>query len=665
MRNIIRMAAVVLCAVSVTVSLSDPAFAVVQYLPDVTKQMSKASYWSDKVSDPQAVMATGDEISQLNEEIYETSGETRDMAAWSETEYDAKELENALLDAAEADSEYMWNMGAVYYANGKEASSRKALYSRAISLCKDPSVRQRSSKKDIRQYQFAVCTTRTSLTVFPTDQPFQDDPDDPDFDWNYLTQVKVNEPVILRTRSTPLADGRFYYSALTMCGGGWIPADCVAICSDKEEWLDAWDYPSDQLLVVLDDKIWTEESNSQPETAKRKLPMGTRLPLATEDEIQDQIGGRTAHNNHVVWMPVRKADGTYEKKLALIGENRKVSEGFPDLTAENVLSVAMNQLGDVYGWGSMLGSEDCSGYVRDVYSCFGLDMPRSSNRNNGVMKSYSLGDMNDDEKAAFIKTLPPGTDLIFNGHEMIYLGYEGDKIYIISSIYSIRIPGDDHNTKILGSVINTLDMWRGDNQTWLHHLSEAMIPFYSADHEDYRISLENAVIEGVTDRTYNGRAQIQTPQVILNGAALREGTDYEISYKDNVEAGTAKMSVAGVGSYEGVLDTVFAIKRAQGAVEAAGRTVRLKYRKLKKKAQTIPGRDAIDASASEGRLSYSLVKINKKKYKKYFRIDASTGNIMVKKKLRRGTYTLTVTVTAGDRNHIPASKTVNVKVRVF
>ena len=657
----VRMTAAVLCAACLTAGLPDAAFGTVQYMPDVNKNMSKASYWSDKVGDPQEVLASRDEIRQLNEIILERSAETRDMAAWSETGFDAEALVEALLKSAAADAEYLWGSGARYYPDGTKADSAEALYSNAIDLCRDPDVPGSDGV-----YKFAVCTTRTSLTVFPTDQPFQDDPNDPDFDYNYLTQVKVNEPLILRTKSTPLADGRFYYSALSSCGSGWIPADCVAICSDKEEWLDAWDYPADQLLVVLDDKIWTEESNAQPETAKRKLPMGTRLQLASGEESKGMIGGRTAHNNHVVWMPVRKADGTYEKKLALIGENRKVSEGFPDLTPENVISVALNQLGDVYGWGSMLGSDDCSGYIRDVYSCFGLDMPRSSNRNNGAMKSYSLEGMSDREKAAFIKKLPPGTDLIFNGHEMLYLGYEGDRIYVISSVYSLRIPGDDHNTKTLGTVINTLDIVRGDNKTWLHHLYEAIVPFYSADHEDYKVPLNKAEIRGVTDRTYNGAAQKQTPEVILNGSALAEGSDYVISYSNNVSAGTALMTVSGTGSYKGAVETAFSISKAAGAVAAKGKKVKLKYSKLKEKKQTVKRSKAISIRAAEGSLTYQIKSINrkKKKYRKYFSIDPHTGNIKVKKNLRRGTYKLTVLVVAGDNDHEPAAKTVKVRIRV-
>ena len=108
-------------------------------------------------------------------------------------------------------------------------------------------------------------------------------------------------------------------------------------------------------------------------------------------------------------------------------------------------------------------------------------MPRSSNRNSGAMKTYNLSGMSDDEKASFIKTLPPGTDLMISGHEMMYIGYEGDRIYVISPVCDLRLPGDSKNTRVLGTVINTLDIWREDDQTWLHHMYEAMIPFCSAD----------------------------------------------------------------------------------------------------------------------------------------------------------------------------------------
>ena len=456
----------------------------VRYMPYVTGAMSRAAYWSDKVEDPKKLLAGREEIAHLNRSILEKSADMTDMAAWSETGYDLKKMAGKLVSRAVYDAEWLKKAGAIYDPDGTEAD-----YDALIELCVDPNAlisvpdgeEPAAVSAGTGEYKFAVCTTRTSLTIYPSKQPLLDDPADIDFDYNYLTQVKVNEPLILRTRSRTLPDGSWYYSAISTCGEGWVPADCVAICKDKDEWLGAWHHPADQMLVILDGMMRTEGSNTQPETSNRWLSMGTRLQLADEEEVKGLIGGRSAYNNYVVWMPVRKPDGTYEKKLSLISGNRKVSAGVPDLTAENLLDVAFNALGDVYGWGSMLGADDCSGYIRDVYSCFGLDMPRSANRNNGAMKNFVLRDMSDEEKISFIKTLPPGTSLMISGHEMMYLGHEGDRMYVISPVCDLRLPGDSENTRVLGTVINTLDICREDDQTWLHHLYEAMIPFCSAD----------------------------------------------------------------------------------------------------------------------------------------------------------------------------------------
>ena len=65
------------------------------------------------------------------------------------------------------------------------------------------------------------------------------------------------------------------------------------------------------------------------------------------------------------------------------------------------------------------------------------------------------------------------------------------------------------------------------------------------------ISIKDAVLSGIEDRTYNGSAQTQTPVVKLGSATLTEGTDYTVSYSDNVNAGKASMTITGTGNYTG------------------------------------------------------------------------------------------------------------------
>ena len=628
----------------------------VRYMPDVTAAMSQADYWASKVGDPDRVQATVEEIEQLNQDIWEKSLETRDLANWSRTEYDAVQTVKDLLSGAQSDADYCYSVGAQYDQNGNW-QDKDTLYNSRIAMCADATVDIESTEPDMRPYQYAVCTTRSTLLVFPTAERLLDDPSDPDYDVNYLSIVRVNEPLILTTAS---ADGQ-YYAAMNSGCAGWIKATDVAICESKQEWLEAWNYPSEQLLVVYDDKIYTEDSNFQPETANRKLPMGTCLQLASDDEIQGRISNRTAHNNHVVWKPVRRGDGTFEKKLALIGENRKVSEGYLPMTTRNVLKVALNQLGDAYGWGGMMGTNDCSGYVRDVYRCFGVDMPRSSNRNNGVALSYSLAGLSDAEKTAFIKRLPPGSQLSFTGHEMLYLGYEGDKLYVISSVSNLRIPGEDSVTRVRGGVINTLDMQRRDKSTWLQNLNSAEVPYYSSSHADPQVSLAAASVTDISSKTYTGEALTQEPTVKVNGTLLTAGQDYTISYENNINAGTASMVISGTGVYRDSVEATFSIGKAANPLTVKGKTAKLKYKKVKKKKRSLAAARVISFTAKgQGAVTYTKASGNKK-----IKINKKTGKVTVKKRLRKGTYKVKVRVNAaGNENYKAASRTVTFKIKV-
>ncbi len=63
--------------------------------------------------------------------------------------------------------------------------------------------------------------------------------------------------------------------------------------------------------------------------------------------------------------------------------------------------------------------------------------------------------------------------------------------------------------------------------------------------------------------TYNGKAQRPTGiQVTWNGQKLVSGTDYRIRYEDNVDAGTGKVVVTGIGEYARTVSKAFAIEPA-------------------------------------------------------------------------------------------------------
>jgi hypothetical protein len=98
------------------------------------------------------------------------------------------------------------------------------------------------------------------------------------------------------------------------------------------------------------------------------------------------------------------------------------------------------------------------------------------------------------------------------------------------------------------------------------------------------------------------------------------------------------------------------------------KTAKVKYKKLRKKKQTVSRSKVMTVSNPQGKVTYKLIGVKRgksKKYKKYFKINATTGNVSIKKKLRKGTYKITCTVTAsGNSEYKSGTKTVTFKIKV-
>ena len=56
-------------------------------------------------------------------------------------------------------------------------------------------------------------------------------------------------------------------------------------------------------------------------------------------------------------------------------------------------------------------------------------------------------------------------------------------------------------------------------------------------------AISGAAISGLAAKTYTGKALTQTPVVKIGSATLKTGTDYTVSYKNNVNAGTATVTI--------------------------------------------------------------------------------------------------------------------------
>jgi hypothetical protein len=183
-------------------------------------------------------------------------------------------------------------------------------------------------------------------------------------------------------------------------------------------------------------------------------------------------------------------------------------------------------------------------------------------------------------------------------------------------------------------------------------------------------SIAKAKITGIKDKTYTGEALTQKLTVKLDKKKLKAGTDYTVSYKNNVKVGTAKITITGKGNYKGTVTAKFKIKKAANTlnVKAQKTAYNIAYSKLSKKDQGIKETKIYKVvKKGKGKLSYALssVKLDKKNVKNGFAVDKKTGKLTVKKGLKKGTYNVEINVTAaGDKNHKKGTKKLAITVKV-
>ena len=468
---------------------ASPVMADIVYLPDVSEEMTDPSFWTAGLDNADEVLADKEAIRELNSRIV-AAGDSNmtDLATASRYVYE-KNLYRNLWASALSDASIM--IKTPHYDMNNHEITGPELVDVVESLGGNHVIYMNTVR-------YGICVKRCDITALPTDMIASDEKGNQDYNDLQVSYLRVNEPVMIKAATE---DEDFYY-CLTSTVSGWVPSDCIAICKDREEWLDAWNIPDEEAIVVTAGKVYLEDSNNNPQSSLVMLPMGTVLRQVAKEDYDASATGRSMLQNYAVWLPVRQEDGSYAKKTALISQNRDVSEGYLPLTANNILTVAFEKLGDIYGWGSMLESADCSNYIRDIYQCFGLTLPRNTTWQGAMpVFKYDVSEADPEDKEAVLDTLLPGAVLIFKGHEMLYLGKSDSKYYVVSALGGIRDPESENLLYVGGVVINTLDTFRMNGTTWLENIHTILVP-YLPEAEDGPVVIKDYEPDEATETIY-------------------------------------------------------------------------------------------------------------------------------------------------------------------
>ncbi|MBU5406209.1 RICIN domain-containing protein [Paraeggerthella hongkongensis] len=210
------------------------------------------------------------------------------------------------------------------------------------------------------------------------------------------------------------------------------------------------------------------------------------------------------------------------------------AQDYSSRTFADVLLFAEQYLGLPYVWGgknpSRDGGFDCSGYVNWVYNqVCGLGI--NSDYTNAASLYYNWCTPISESEAR------PGDIVFFTGtygSDLNYISHVG--IYCGNGI--MINAGDPIGYDPVSSVKNV----QGQEAKRLY---------------GRLVTLQNTVLDftlakvQIADQPYTGAALTPRPAVIVAGSVLNEGTDYTLSYANNVQVGRAQVTVTGMGIYAG------------------------------------------------------------------------------------------------------------------
>jgi hypothetical protein len=264
-----------------------------------------------------------------------------------------------------------------------------------------------------------------NLRAFPTIKPLLRDPTlaGEGFPFDYLqnSTVHANSPIFISHYSE---DKEWAY-VFSSFASGWIKADEFVILEDDDREL----WQSAQQIYIIKEGVAIYDAS---EDFLYKSKIGMSFAIISEDEtsykvltVASHIGSRAIYSSSII--------------------SKEIATKEPlNLSVENLPNIVKEVSKTNYGWGGMYEQRDCSSMLRDMYTPFGIWLPRNSYQQSRVGKVISLKDMDEEEKIKVIKEngVPFQTLLYRKGHIVLYVGTYNDDIVVFHNTWGIKTKKD-------------------------------------------------------------------------------------------------------------------------------------------------------------------------------------------------------------------------------
>ncbi len=286
----------------------------------------------------------------------------------------------------------------------------------------------------------AITLYQTTLRELPTLQPRYSkptpNPAKAPFDYFQYAALPPAMPLFITQKTQ---DGLWYFAENSLAAG-WVRADHVAFVDEQF----ITNYTTKDYAALTRDKV---DINDVSGKRLGHAHMGAVFPLINHDDT-----GIT------VLMPIRGANGMAKITKAVLSHEYAAKKPLP-LQAMHIAKLGNEMIAQPYGWGGTNEYRDCSSTLHDLFTPFGIWLPRNSlaQYRSAAMRPLKNLDLKAKEAIILSSGVPFMSFIWMPGHIGLYLGeYEG-KAVMFHNIWGIRINEEDHNDNrhIIGRAVVT------------------------------------------------------------------------------------------------------------------------------------------------------------------------------------------------------------------
>jgi hypothetical protein len=444
-------------------------------LPNVSPKMEEPEFWIEKIQNPSRLLLTAEEIQKMNDENLKRE----DLFLCRVKDLKDEWTREEILGLLDEDWEGFGRTAEVRYGrNG--VPLEEPFWSQLKNNL------NRESTRDRNQILFGLIVKRTDIRVFPTDELSMNTPNN--YEFNRFQHSSISPGSLIGIYS--FSKDKLWAYVQTRFIRGWVRTIDLAIAKERSEAV-GYEEAKDQLVITGNFvKVFGDTLFQQPVFLAQ---MGTSFPILSSprtspatcwhraDTVQDgsgQIG--KANQYYIIRIPFRESDGKLSFRKGYISRDDDVHFGFLPYTQENLAHQAFKMLHEPYGWGEMFGARDCSRFIMDIFSTFGILMPRNSKLQGriGIPLGQAERKTIQEKQKILDQAIPLATLLRLPGHIMLYLGKDNGKYYVIHNIWGIQKGGwfGPKLEKIGRVVVSDLSLGRsGPNQSLLHRITDLQL----------------------------------------------------------------------------------------------------------------------------------------------------------------------------------------------